>query len=284
MPFAIADATSLTEAGYVGEDVEGILGRLLQDAGDNVKLAEKGIVYIDEIDKLASKPTRGNTARDVSGEGVQQALLKIIEGTVANVPLKGPKVGPNKETVQMDTTNILFICGGAFVGLKDIIEDRQNEKSTLGFGREDSLKKAEEKTLGEILEQVNTEDLSDFGLIPEFIGRVPVIATLHELSEEMLVSILKDPENSLTEQYVSLFEMDGIAVDISLEALKAVANKAIEMNSGARALRAIMEKALLTAMYESPTLEGLERIIISEKTIAGEAPQYVFKNAGPFNF
>lgn len=285
VPFTIADATSLTEAGYVGEDVEGILSRLLQDAGENVKLAERGIVYIDEIDKLASKPTRGNTARDVSGEGVQQALLKIIEGTIANVPVKGTKLGPSKETVQMDTSKILFICGGAFVGLKDIINERQNESSTLGFGREKAVKKAEEKTLGETLSQVNTEDLANFGLIPEFIGRIPIIATLHELTEEMLVSILKDPENSLTDQYISLFAMDGLKIDITPCALKAIANRAIELNSGARALRAIMEKALLAAMYESPShpkKDKIEAIRISKKTIEGEDPEYIMR--GAFNF
>ena len=285
VPFAIADATSLTEAGYVGEDVEGILSRLLQDADENVQLAEKGIVYIDELDKLATKPTRGNTARDVSGEGVQQALLKIIEGTVANVPLKGVKLGQSKETVQMDTSNILFICGGAFVGLKDIIDDRQSEKSTLGFGREAAEKKAQERTLGEVISQVNTQDLADFGLIPELIGRVPVIATLHELTEEMLVSILKEPNNSLNDQYISLFAMDNLKIDITNEALRAVANKAIEMNSGARALRAIMEKALLKAMYEAPThpkKDKIKTVIITEETIAGGDPIYEFR--GPFNF
>ena len=272
VPLVIADATSLTEAGYVGEDVEGILSRLLIEANDKVKLAERGIIYIDEIDKLATKPTRGNTARDVSGEGVQQALLKIIEGTIANVPINSKK-GGNRETIPMDTSNILFICGGAFVGLEAIIGERKREKKMLGFGTKAVEPPGDTTTpIGDLLRQISAADLSEYGLIPEFIGRIPIVATLHELSEEMLVSILSDPKDSLIEQYKTLFKMDNIEIEFTPGALQAMAKKAIKLNSGARALRATTEELLLDIMYESPDMLDVEKILIDEDFIANGAP------------
>ena len=274
VPFATADATTLTEAGYVGEDVENILLKLIQSANGDIKKAEQGIIYIDEIDKITRKSENPSITRDVSGEGVQQALLKIIESTVASVPPQGGRKHPQQELLQIDTKNILFICGGAFVGLDKIIEKRQN-KNTLGFSAETSSD--DDKKLSQVIREIQPQDLIKYGLIPEFVGRLPIVVGLDELTEDALVKIMTEPKNALVKQYKTMFKIDGVDLDIKPEAVRAVAKKAMKLKTGARGLRTIMEDIMLDIMFVTPDDKTISKLVVNEETVKTKQPEIIKK-------
>ncbi len=278
VPFAIADATTLTEAGYVGEDVENIVHKLVQNAGGDIERAQHGIIFLDEVDKIARKSESRSITRDVSGEGVQQALLKIVEGTMARMPEKGGRKDPNKPMMEVDTTNILFICSGAFEGLERVVM-RRTEKSEMGFGGKVYSKDTQQRDLGEIFAQVEPSDLVKYGMIPELVGRLPVISTLDELNEEAFVSILTEPKNAITKQYELLFDMDGVKLEFTPEAIKAIAHRAMERKTGARGLRSIVEGVLMEAMFTVPTLGKVERVVVTKEAVEGTKSVEIIQHA-----